>query len=344
MTFSQLYRRALLDARSNAQSLSTANVRRLAEYYRQAIRDVERDASANAISAERADALRRQLRERIGILEKRVFGGTKATVEQTVSKVVSEHVDAHRTLARAAGVTGPRAVRMASSLDAVNDRALLLLTARRRVPLATLVHRNMQDAIPDLDRLLGSAVSRGVSTRRVTKDIAYLLSGGDPAVADRELIDLSLYGLRDADVAGFKTLWSDARRIAVSETNNALRESNRASLEASTIVAGATWQLSGRHFVPDECDVIAGVDAYGLGRGVYPPERWPVAPHPYCACYQGDVVFRSTELWGTPRTSVPDLDVDPAAMRLPAIVREHGHSARRIASMRRNVAGALGVA
>ena len=44
-------------------------------------------------------------------------------------------------------------------------------------------------------------------------------------------------------------------------------------------------RLSGKHGAPDACDVYAGMDAWGLGAGVYPKAETPVPPfHEGCLC------------------------------------------------------------
>ena len=50
-------------------------------------------------------------------------------------------------------------------------------------------------------------------------------------------------------------------------------------------VVALKWQLNSRHPVCDICDVYANADFYGLGKGVYPKDKFPTLPaHPHCLC------------------------------------------------------------
>ena len=50
-------------------------------------------------------------------------------------------------------------------------------------------------------------------------------------------------------------------------------------------VVALKWQLNSRHPVCDICDVYANADFYGLGRGIYPKDKFPTLPaHPHCMC------------------------------------------------------------
>ncbi len=52
--------------------------------------------------------------------------------------------------------------------------------------------------------------------------------------------------------------------------------------------------------VVHNCDDLAEADDHGFGPGFYPPEEFPIAPHPNCACGAGAVIMRPVAEWGTP--------------------------------------------
>lgn len=308
------YRRALLEARRRGFAQGREGVARLRAAFREAARAVGRDEATGAITPFRAAALRRELREVLHALEGQVVGATQRAVTSTVADVSDVHARLLRRLARqhAEGAAAAAAIERAVSgaFEAVPARAVAAITARRAnaATFRTLVHRNVLEAIPDLDRLIESGVARGVSSAHLTTDIAHLLAGGDSAIAPGAGFDLGAYGFGDPDVSGVRTLLYDARRIAVTETNNALREANTQSLVASPVVLAVRWQLSGRHEaigIWDECDELATVDAYGYGAGFYPPDRYPLAPHPFCACTQGEILFRDPSEWGEAKPASP---------------------------------------
>jgi hypothetical protein len=300
------YTKALLDARSTGYALGAEGIARLRAMFGRAIQDLTRElalAGDDQVTVRRALALRAQIEATLALIERRIAEITRETAQATAEAVVAIHRDVNLDLARQ---HRPDLVgRLADSFDVVNVRAAATFAARGQVAATfrTLARRNVQEAAPALDLLLGSSIARGVSSGRLTKDVAALLAGGKP--------DLKTYGLDPSDVSGLRTLFSDARRIAVTETNNALREGNRMGLLASPIVKAVKWQTSGRHdaiagLAPDECDDLAeGNDPEDLAElgplppGYYSPKRFPLAPHPYCACVQGGptIFYRPSE-WG----------------------------------------------
>jgi hypothetical protein len=78
---------------------------------------------------------------------------------------------------------------------------------------------------------------------------------------------------------------SFARTLARTEI---MRVHGMATIRASEITPGALgtkWNLSNAHVDIDECNDNANRDAYGLGRGVYPPGKVPRYPsHPNEMC------------------------------------------------------------
>jgi hypothetical protein len=126
------------------------------------------------------------------------------------------------------------------------------------------------------------------------------------------VIDYGRYGLSEVDTKALRTLLYDARRIQVSETNNALRAANDAAVSESPVVLATQWQRSGRHHVPDVCDMLAETDAHGFGAGFYPAGRFPVAPHSHCACYAGRALFRRPSEWTDPKPAPRPLSINPS--------------------------------
>lgn len=77
-----------------------------------------------------------------------------------------------------------------------------------------------------------------------------------------------------------------ARRLARTETTRAYGAATVEGARLNPFATGVKWNLSGSHPKQDECDVQAGRDDYGLGRGTYPPAQVPTYPnHPQCLCY-----------------------------------------------------------
>ena len=258
------YTQALLDARRRGFVIGGDSVRRLRETYREGgARLIEQYGRASSpLARARAASMLRETQDVLRLLgedTKRIVG---RSITLTAQDVTTIHRRVNVELARqfnSAAVAG-----MAARFDSVPVRAIVALNSRRQNArnFQTLVNRHLEDAYRDLDRIINGAVASGQSAERTAREIAKLLAGGDG--------DLATFGLKGADGGGVRSLLYDSRRIAVTETNNALREANTMALRASPIVQAAKWQLSGRHdglpSSPDECDDLAAGSSPG-----YPP-------------------------------------------------------------------------
>lgn len=104
----------------------------------------------------------------------------------------------------------------------------------------------------------------------------------------------------------------NAERIAITEMHNAAHEATVQAMKAAPMVDAVTWTLAkdrGKTDIPDECDVLALTDYYGLGPGNYPVEAVPAKPHPFDRCYTIPVI-RDFEDWTKPK---PQGTYNPAA-------------------------------
>lgn len=55
-------------------------------------------------------------------------------------------------------------------------------------------------------------------------------------------------------------------------------------------VVAYKWTLSSRHPCDDICDMYAHADLYGMGKGVFPKDKFPVIPvHPNCLCHMTQI-------------------------------------------------------
>lgn len=282
------YVRVLLQARAAGHTLGRQAVARIILALREDVKRLDGLAASDPVTAERARAIRAQTLAIVQALEQQTISLTRDSVRLTVNQIVSLHESLNLRLLRHYGVD---AKGLAGAFDSINVRALAAVGSRARnaATFRTLVNRHMEQAAPALDRLLTAGIARGVSSRKLTGDVAEILKGNSPDLSDYEMPRTALSGMR--------SITSDARMIAVSETNNAMREASRQALATSPIVSAAKWQLSGNHVTGCECEDIAAEDI-GYGPGFYPPEQWPVAPHPNCACYAGEVLFKPVSEWG----------------------------------------------
>lgn len=309
--------------------------RLLVEYARMLVR-VDAEGAAGVITEARARSLSasiRKIMEEYGAaLYRLLTEGTTAAA----NRGAQAHVAAVQAAARAARVE----FSVGGAFARVPQRALELMMVRRGLPggiadtYKTLINRKITNAAADVDRLLFSAVGRGQSAGRTTFELAQLMARGEDIAALKKLRGgASLYrrlhaGSFDALLGGIdnpgslRTLLSDSRRIAVSETNGALHESLAEGMAASPLVDIVQWAVSGRHhaipgLAPDVCDALAEADVYGYGAGRYNSKSVPALPHPHCGCRLSAVCLRPADWGRAPRPlTQPGRLTDSDAKRL----------------------------
>lgn len=77
-----------------------------------------------------------------------------------------------------------------------------------------------------------------------------------------------------------------AERIARTENARAYADGQMNRYLDDEDVVAFQWKLSANHPRYDICDFYANADLYGLGKGVYPKDKFPTLPaHPHCMCH-----------------------------------------------------------
>lgn len=77
-----------------------------------------------------------------------------------------------------------------------------------------------------------------------------------------------------------------AERIARTENARAYADGQMNRFLDDEDIVAFQWKLSSRHPRYDICDFYANADLYGLGKGVYPKDKFPKLPaHPHCMCH-----------------------------------------------------------
>ena len=77
-----------------------------------------------------------------------------------------------------------------------------------------------------------------------------------------------------------------AERIARTENARAYADGQMNRFIDDDDIVAFQWKLSSRHPRYDICDFYANADLYGLGKGVYPKDKFPRLPaHPHCMCH-----------------------------------------------------------
>jgi hypothetical protein len=76
-----------------------------------------------------------------------------------------------------------------------------------------------------------------------------------------------------------------ANRIAQTELARAIADRRAKEFMLDSDLEYVQWRMSPTHPEYDICDYFAGLDSYGLGKGVYPKALAPNPPaHPHCRC------------------------------------------------------------
>jgi len=171
-------------------------------------------------------------------------------------------------------------------------------TAQTFRTLATAV----QGAAAGTEDLVLEALARQWNPEDLARKLRRFVKG-QAAFGPEELRDLRKVPFSRREAA--RKLQYNARRIAITEMGNAAHEAQVQSMIEAPQVEAARWRLSpvrGTQIKPDECDILAFQNLYGMGNGIFPITRIPVRPHPFDRCWlQG--VTRPPSKWGQPKPS-----------------------------------------
>jgi len=214
----------------------------------------------------------REIRKEMLRQQVKVFGRIGDVISQGRARaaLAADHLSA-RLDAALFGMVGDSATAkaLADSLEQSLLRTIDVATARitqSSIPLSQRIYNNTVRTGGQIDRMINSALARGLSAREFA---AEALNFFDPSTPG---------GMRYA-----------AMRLARTEINNAF---HAMSVEAADKpwVLGMRWNLSRSHPKADDCDTLAHDDQFKMGPGVFPVRDVPRKPHPQCLCYATPVV------------------------------------------------------
>lgn len=321
------YLALLGQARRRGFAVGHSTLEAMERAYASSLDDISRIlADAEGPLRDHLEGVRRQLRLEWARMEGRVVRAMESGVALQIEEVLGIHREFLASVSRRRGVDFP----LVERLGGANPAALSVLLSRGGTAnaLRSLTHGPMVASFAEVDALLERAVFRGVNAGTFTRDMAALIGGEEiiphlPSASRLHrgrmgTLDPRRYGISEADFPAMRNLLFRSRMISVSETNNALREANRQALSRSGLIEAVHFQTSGIHdglfSSPDECDVLADTDAYGLGPGMYPPRAFPDGPHPHCGCTQGRVRARRPSQWEDPPPGIPGPPKSPSGV------------------------------
>lgn len=142
-----------------------------------------------------------------------------------------------------------------------------------RIELSQNVYHAKALSLGKVDRIVNSALSRGLSARELAADVRQYIQPGVRG------------GIRYA-----------AMRLARTELNNSFHAQQAQLAIEKPWVEASRWNLSSSHPKPDNCDDYAGRSHFkGGGPGEWKPEDVPGKPHPHCLCFLTPVLVPEDE-------------------------------------------------
>ena len=168
----------------------------------------------------------------------------------------------------------------------------------------TRIRGYAQFAAEDADRIVRTALREGMGVRELSRRLRPYVTAAEPfhrafpaAEVPKKLYDLRK--LRGPERLVARQVQHLSERIAYTEVWNAKAEAEVEHYVDDPVVRAVRWTLSpnrGALDGPDECDVLARNDFYGMGKGVYPLDRVPFPPHPWDRCSRVPVLATDDEL------------------------------------------------
>ncbi|HBG1633684.1 hypothetical protein KWK00_001425 [Clostridioides difficile] len=141
----------------------------------------------------------------------------------------------------------------------------------------------------DIDRLIKVNVARGANAKTLAKGL------------DNYVNPVRKTEAKTLEVGMNKSISYQAQRLARTSITHAFVETSVQNAINNPFCIGLQWNLSSQHYIrqvkwrgEDECDEYAEQNRYGLGEGVFPPEKYPI-PHPNCLCYPVQVIVPISE-------------------------------------------------
>lgn len=339
------YRQAMVAARAQAGRLSlqgTLNVSRALDEYANTLSKKLRSLRlTNASDARWAAALKATIkvnRDAARHLRNSLVSSVGDLRGLSFSETQAIWLDASLAAAKAIGVP-------AATMGIVSAPPITLLGMYENLGGAgtfkTLLPQYAQAGAVDVEGIIRAAFTEQISPSALARSLRpYVLGKEDfmeafgdlPGIDPKDLRKLSLQQFKNPKA--LEALQSDAAskmkfnadRIAFSETYNARAEAEVQHFAVDPIVAAIKWSLAvdrGTQISPDECDIYAKTNFYGLGPGVYPVSKVPLVPHPFDRCERSPVQRPFSEV-GKPKPN-PARRIDPRTVRVPRQLSKDGH-------------------
>ncbi len=167
----------------------------------------------------------------------------------------------------------------------------------------TLLRGHVRRGAAEVQAIFREGLVQGISPQEMSRRLRLYVKGSEPfqsafskltkGPSGREFLDLRK--LSKAEKGAAQRMLFNADRIAFTELDSARHEAEVDAFARDPLVHGIRWTLSpnrGTQKGPDECDILAFRNSYGLGKGVFPVRSVPSKPHPLDRCELIPIVVR----------------------------------------------------
>lgn len=321
------YNEFVLNARNSIMGKGGTAKETYLQMYRavaQALVDFDEAVSKGRVTDIRSPILRRNLGRMLEGLKQTLPKIMESGLDEATGTAIRAHIVGMQNAIRATGTEIPNLKNVIDNFEKLKTNALSYVPMRQGLDpnftYRTYLNLGITNLRREIDLAIASGIQRGIPADEFTKELALKMSKNDPEF-NKVLQNLGPRGgkLRNGmknvnipkdQVRRAKSFLYQARRIAVSEVNNAYNEADLLATREATVVGYNEWQVSGRHYglpsTPDACTFNYEVDQFGLGEGVFHVETTPSLLHPFCGCYTLKI-FREPEEWDTEREPPPPL-------------------------------------
>lgn len=277
------YKEAVLSARKDFLKLSSRQEKKLLQLYVELSKQLKAD-----ILKCRTTSKERYLKN----LDETV----KANIQELngeLNKIIKSNIDTSSQIASSVDSVYYKAITEDVGLQAM-FQSTVLNNSRQTVSklikgrfyedkrsLDARLWRISNKSIKDIDTLIKINVLKGANARELAKQVEKYVN------PTKKLNMLN-------DYVGFnKNVSYQSARIARTSISHSFTETSIQDAKANPFNKGVKWNLSASHGErmhgkSDICDTYATSDSYGLGTGVFPPDKYPLE-HPNGMCFSAQV-------------------------------------------------------
>lgn len=206
-----------------------------------------------------------------------IDGAIVAGVERMIEKTIQIW---HEAGADEAGDKKDEYLKLVAPVSAVVLASLLAPRAWK-----TVLSQYSRQAAEEVGTTYADLLRRGMDPEELARRLRKYVLGSERFDQAFPEMDLRTIPHHLRNTAGQMVF--NATRIAFTEFHNARALAETKLFISDPLVEAVQWTLSpnrGTLKSPDVCDLLAGTDFYGLGRGIYPVRKVPATPHPFDRC------------------------------------------------------------